>query len=275
MDELLCESGDAIYHRYGTRQEWQRVIRLEAVEARGPDDPRVECVGGPKSLDIEAVNLTLSGFGQGSAAEVQLDPEEVPEPLQRIMKWETGRIGRQVTHLAAQAMIDRPVQIDKPLAIAAVQPFSRLLALIGNDGLELNEYGDIPPVDSAVLFHRLGMNPYWFGRGRAGCQPVPITFLRQAAERHDLITRYLGRLELTALGRDYVNEPLGLFWYLAERVTFTAAGFRQEHAAIMIYLLGAATDTDDPAPAVARYLDDMDLTPDDHPFNTTDDLRRR
>lgn len=273
LDELLHEPGDSIYHRYGTRQEWQRVLRLEAVSEHTPSTPRAACTAGPKSLDLEAVNLTLSAFGQGSAAEISLDPEEVPEPLARILSWQPCRTRRQVAHLASQAMIDRPPRIDKPSAIDAVQPFSRLLAMIGPDGLALDEHAQIPAMRSAALFHELGMNPYWFGRGRPGSQPVPIAILRNVAESHELTSTFAARIRLTERGRDYLDDPLGLFWYLAERVRWTVHGFADIHGAVIVYLLGAATDTDDPAPAAARFLDEAGRAPEGHPFNMADDLR--
>ncbi|MRH92091.1 hypothetical protein GFY24_32420 [Nocardia sp. SYP-A9097] len=248
LDEVLTAAGDELFHRYGAGKQWQRVIRLEEIREFGAYTPRAECACGPRTLDVEAVNLELSSYGYGVADRSPVDTFTLPNSLAWILGNGFTRGFRQLRHLMGQAMLDVPVTVDAQFAADAMRPYLRLLEHIGVDGVELTTAGALPRHMVAALFTELDMSERWARQE----VPAPIAELRHTAARFDLIERDGSRLVLSDLGLRLLADPVALWWHIAERLPRGST-----HEVAVVYVLAAATDTDDPALTAAGILDDV------------------
>ncbi|MFD0000728.1 hypothetical protein [Nocardia sp. NPDC127526] len=252
LDELLVEPGDELFHRFDAGQGWQRVVRLEEVREFGENSPRAVCFGGTRDLD--AVDLALSVFGRGVADESAIDCAELPDVFGRIIvPRASGRTRRELRHLLGQAMIDLPVRIDAKTAAAIVRPYSCLLEHIGIDGVGLNEWGELPPATAMAIFAEAAMSERWI---RRRSEPTPIAELRRTAYQFGLTRQEGRRLRLSDAGLQALVDPVLLWWHIAEYVPRTAQKPVDRDVAAL-YVLAAATDTDDPAGTAAPLLDGM------------------
>jgi hypothetical protein len=92
--------------------------------------------------------------------------------------------------------------------------------------------------------------------------------LRESAMRLGLLRRYRGMLLATPRGRKLRDDPVGLWWHLAEQLPPTKIARHVTHAGLLLLAataIGSAAG-DDPLEYVARMLDeagwqDRDGTP--------------
>ncbi|WP_327141161.1 IS1096 element passenger TnpR family protein [Nocardia sp. NBC_01327] len=249
LDELLVEAGDELFHRNGPRKEWQRVVRVEAVREFHADSPRAVCLEGPKGVDVEAVNLELSTFGQGAADEAPINPEGLPEALVRMLGGPPGRSLRRLRHLTGQAMVNQPVTIDPVGAADAMRPYLRLLAHIGADGTPLTDTRTLPPQVLSPLLAELQLNARWLHeRG----EPVPVDELRGTAAYFGLTEESGDRVRLTETGIRLLADPVALWWYIADHLPRSP---RDEMTVLQV--LALATDTGDPIRATMGIYNDL------------------
>lgn len=244
LDEVLAVAGDELFHRCGTRNEWQRVLRLEAVREFTATSPRAVCVDAPKGLDIEATNLSLSSFGQGDADESPIDTYALPDALGLLLGGRPGRTHRELRREIKQAMLDRPITIDPEAAADAMRPYLCLLAHIGDTGMKLTETGNVPAHTVALLFAELEMNYQWLRRPG---EPVPISHLRRTADTFGLTEQSGNRLMASELGLRLAADPVALWWHIAERVPRTFCD-----QMTVLFMLGFASGNDHPEHA--RYF---------------------
>ncbi|WP_405498372.1 IS1096 element passenger TnpR family protein [Nocardia sp. NBC_00511] len=257
LDEVLIGRGDELFHRYGARPEWQRVLRLEAIAERRPTSARVLCVGGPERADIEAVNLSLSCFGFGVARDPDLDFEDLPEGLVQLSRQHHGRPRRLLMNLIAQAMLTRPVRIDRATAADFTRPFQSVLRHIGPDGVFALDGEQVPLAVALAIFKESDMQERWDDSEFHGDIPIPVRMLLESAEEIGLVRREFDRIVLTDAGLDLREDPLSLWWYLADQVSarVARASFGDP---ILLYVLAAATETDNVVETVAPVLEALD-----------------
>jgi hypothetical protein len=119
-----------------------------------------------------------------------------------------------------------------------VEPYRWLLTAVA-DGVTLTQAGYLPPALVERAMSELDWESQWPGKHNREDLTVPILELRESAQRFGLVRKHKGRLLTTAAGRKVADDPLALWWYLADRLPH-ARSEPQRHAGVAFLLLVAA-----------------------------------
>ena len=120
---------------------------------------------------------------------------------------------------------------------AAVEPYRWLLARVG-DGVRLTQAGYLPPAIVTETMRSLGWDADWIGKQNREDQTLPVLLLRDSARRFGLLRTSRGVLLRTVAGRRLTDDPIGLWWHVAERLP--PARGEAERVAGLLYLIAVA-----------------------------------
>jgi hypothetical protein len=141
------------------------------------------------------------------------------------------------------ADLDGPIDIDADAAATMVSPYTWLLDRVGVDGIKLTGAGFLPPADVEAAWDVLGAGERWIGKGNRENHTPPVLQLRESAQSLGLLRKYRGTLLLTKRGHELRNDPLALWWYLAERTPSASKNLYDTHAGlILLTALAAGSD---------------------------------
>lgn len=275
LDQVFATVGDGLTYVYDFGDYWEHTLRLEAVEARDPDEPVAACVAGERACPPEDVggiggyDRVLEGLAGGGAddewlAEVlawlpegfdpaQFSVDMVNEalavgPLPALTAWHPAigdllhRAGGSglspVGELIRLATRDRAGLTDEQVA-AAVHPYVHLLRTVG-EGVKLTPAGYLPPqiVKAVLVGMTLGIRR---GPGHRETQSLPVIALRESAVALGLLRKSRGTLLVTKVGRQLLDDPPGLWRHIGSRVPL---GRPEECDAGLVALLVAASGND-------------------------------
>lgn len=206
-------------------------------------DPRYYA---PTLFDAESVNRRLVALS---------NKVELPEPLKAL-----GDAIRSPDHqeqfdqLIADAGLDAPIDIDAETAAQMVAPYTWLLNRVGVEGLKLTSAGYMPPVHVEAAFTELGLGDEWIGKGNREDMTPPVLTLRDTAQALGLLRKYKGSLVLTPRGRTVRQDPLALWWHLAEQLPATSKDPYANQAGLITLAALAAQSTDSVNRTVADLL---------------------
>ena len=139
---------------------------------------------------------------------------------------------------------------------AAVEPYRWLLARVG-DGVRLTSAGYLPPAIVAETMRSLGWEDRWIGKHNREDQTLPVLLLREFAQRFGLLRKHRGSLLRTVAGRRLTDDPVGLWWHVAERLPL--ARNEAERIAGLLYQLAVAAERSRPEAHVAEGLGGLGL----------------
>jgi hypothetical protein len=134
---------------------------------------------------------------------------------------------------------------------AAVEPYRWLLTRVGR-GLRLTQAGYLPPAVVEETMRALGWDTAWIGKMNREDQTYPVQELRELARRMGLLRTHRGTLLPTAIGRRLTEDPAGLWWHVADRLTPGRA--EVERMAGVLFLLAVAAGRAQPHALVAEGL---------------------
>lgn len=158
-------------------------------------------------MDKSWDNLGYPGFRATLAEQVNQVVSVPRDPYRQI----------ELLRTMLAAKLDDPVLIDAEIATRMVYPYSWLLGKVG-DGITLTEKGFLPPKLVNAAGTELGIKEEWVGMYNREYQTVPVLELRQSTIKTGLL-RKEGRVMLPTLaGRAVRDDPLKLWWHLAENV---------------------------------------------------------
>jgi len=141
------------------------------------------------------------------------------------------------------AALDRPAgQDDAPAAVVA--PCRWLLERVGG-GVRLTKAGYLPPVLVSEAMAALGWQDDWIGKQNREDQTLPILELRESAQRLGLLRRYRGQLQVTKLGHRLIDDPVGLWWHLAERLPVARSEAERDAGVLYLLTVAAGRSEDD------------------------------
>jgi hypothetical protein len=100
----------------------------------------------------------------------------------------------------------------------------------------------------------LGMGDEWIGKGNREIQTLPVLHLRESAQAMGLLRKYRGTLVLTPRGRAVRNDPLALWWHLAEQMPPATKDACEAQAGLILLATLAAGSADDPDETIAELL---------------------
>lgn len=192
----------------------------------------------PEQLDINAVNDELAlmfpapsanGHGPGSESVTQELTNRMPPGLR----------GEFRSYLRA-AGLDGPATVEADVAAAMTAPYLWLIRRIGLDGLSLTAAGWLPPAVVREAMTGLGRAKDWNGKANREDQTLPVLRLRESAQRLGLIRKIKGRLAITSAARRMLDDPAGLWLFLARAVAHRHRHDSERDAALLLLLEVAA-----------------------------------
>jgi hypothetical protein len=211
----------------------------------------------PTPFDAESINRRLIALG---------NKVDLPAPLKALVEAIRSPSRQQFEQLIADADLNAPIDIDAETAAQMVAPYTWLLNRVGVEGIKLTSAGYLPPEHVKAAVADLGLGGAWMGQGHREASAPPVLTLRETAQAVGLLRKYKGSLVLTPRGRTVRQDPLALWWHLAERLPSTSKD-RYENQAGLITLTALAAQSTDAADETAAQLltaigwRDSDLSP--------------
>lgn len=192
----------------------------------------------PEQLDINAVNNELAlllpppsanEHGPGSESLTQELTNRMPPGLRREFR----------SYLYA-AGLDGPSTVEADLAEAMTAPYLWLTRRVGLDGLSLTAAGWLPPTVVREAMTELGWAKDWIGKANREDQTLPVLQLRESAQRLGLIRKIKGKLVLTSAAKRLLDDPAGLWLFLARSIAHRHRHDSERDAALLLLLEVAA-----------------------------------
>jgi Plasmid pRiA4b ORF-3-like protein len=210
-------------------------------------------------FDIGEINETLAGL----AWRGQHEPDDgdggqrrdYPQPLDELVRTSGTTAGkRELRQLIGGARLDQPVLVSAVTASRMVRPYTWLLNHVGDDGIKLTAAGYLPPADVAAAMTGLSLGEEWIGKGNRETQTLPVLHLRESAARMGLLRKRHGTLLLTSHARKLRGDPVALWWHLAERMPPKSPDPCETQAGLVLLLVLAAQESENPDVIIARQL---------------------
>lgn len=276
LDEVLVDVGERLHYVYDYGDDWQHVVRLEAVLARPADAPRGWCTDGGRDAPPEDCG-GIAGYQElvaaGEIDDGDLDLEEVNDVLSAALEFaetvatvsgDAGALLRQLkghhvelelASLLRDARLREPVLVDLADATGMVARYTWLLERVGDEGIRLTSAGYLPPRDVDAAWTELKLSDEWIGKGTREVQVRPLLELRQSARTMGLLRKYRGWLLLTKAGQRLRHDPVGLWWHLASHLASGGPGI-EDHARL-VTMVGVAAGQDIAADDFRRLRTDV------------------
>ncbi|WP_225755665.1 hypothetical protein [Actinotalea sp. Marseille-Q4924] len=170
-------------------------------------------------------------------------------PLDAMLLRASGPGEEALASLVRRARLDEAVDVDRATATRMVGPVAWLVERVGVEGVPLTAAGYLRPVDVAAVAHELDLAEEWQGTLTRESSTVPVLVWREALQRAGVLRVVKGRLHATRAAAALADDPVGLWWFLAQRLP---VGTTAEHDAGVVMLLELAGDdaaADDDTPA--------------------------
>ncbi|MGR7026376.1 plasmid pRiA4b ORF-3 family protein [Geodermatophilus sp. URMC 62] len=174
-----------------------------------------------------------------------METRDVAELIDRLRRSRSAPMLRLIDDAALDA---GPAPEPDP---AAVEPYRWLLARVG-DGVRLTQAGYLPTAMVTETMRSLGWDADWIGKQNREDQTLPVLLLRDSARRFGLLRTSRGVLLPTVAGRRLTDDPIGLWWHLADRLPLTRG--EAERVAGLLYLIAVAARRPRPQALVAEAL---------------------
>ncbi len=254
LDDVLAEVGDSLGYLYDFGDAWDHTLILEDIRPVEPSGP-VTVVAGDRAGPLEdsggagtwnayvrwlvdgdaddledewlldlaervPVGFDASHFdvadAQSAAATASLTAAQLsarlpPHPDVQALVASLPEEGVRLLTRVSQA--DAPPTVDRR---EALRPMLALLALL-REGADLTPTGQLKQAVVRALLEDLGWGGGWvFGRTLHEDHLPPVRWVRHGAQTLGLVRRRAGRLVLTALGSELVDDADGLWRHLVD-----------------------------------------------------------
>ncbi|WP_020392348.1 plasmid pRiA4b ORF-3 family protein [Kribbella catacumbae] len=207
----------------------------------------------PTPFDLEWINENLAD-PRNRRPEL-LEPLGLPGPLGELTDAIRFKAERDLFQkLIEDADLDADIDIDADTATRMVSPYSWLLDRVGDDGIKLTGAGYLPPVHVEAAMADLGLGEEWIGKGNREIQTMPVLHLRESAQAMGLLRKHRGTLVLTKRGSAVRNDPLALWWHLAEQMPPKSRDACETQAGLILLATLAARSTDNASRTIADVL---------------------
>jgi len=100
----------------------------------------------------------------------------------------------------------------------------------------------------------LDLGEEWIGKGNREVQTMPVLHLRESATKMGLLRKHRGMLLATSVGKKLYDDPVRLWWHLAERMPPKSADRCETQAGLLLLAAIAAGVSGDLDALVAQLL---------------------
>src|SRR5215468_9512244 len=212
---------------------------------------------------IHEINETLAGLlpleERDPASSSNGQERNVPQPLDELVRAVGTSAGkRELRQLIRDARLGQPVLVDAETAARMVHPYAWLLNCVGDSGIKLTSAGYLPPVHVEAAMTELSLGEEWTGEGNRENQTLPVLHLRESAAHMGLLRKRRGMLMLTSRARGLRDDPVALWWHLAERMPPKSPDPGESQAGLILLAALAAQAAEDPDVTTARLLSAID-----------------
>ena len=273
LDEVLVEVNDRLHYVYDYGDDWEHVVRLEAVLDRPEDAPRAVCTDGRRAgppEDCGGVWGYEQLLAEGGFRAEAFDLDEVNGALSLVapagnvtgpmvallLKVKGHPVERQLAELVREAQPGEPARLTAEDAAPMVRRYAWLLDRVGDEGIKLSESGYLPPVHVAAACLELNLADEWIGKGNRENQTMPVLELRESAQKLGLLRKQRGRLLLTKQGQRLRADPVGLWWHVVARMLWHDRESIEQQAGL-VSLIGVAAGRDITAEPFRVLLNDV------------------
>ena len=177
-----------------------------------------------------------------------------------------------------EANLDTPVEQEaEPETV--IGPYQWLINRVG-DGLKLTQAGYLPPAVVTETLTALGWTLDWYGKNNREEHSAPLRELRESAQRYGLLRKNRGQLLVTKLGRRLADDPVGLWWHLADHLPEGRSDPERQAGVLYLLTVAAGRTRDDNLLAEGMSIlgwvvrDTYDLDPDAAFYAAIDTWRR-
>jgi len=221
-------------------------------ESAGPESMRTTPFG------INEINEMLTGLlpldERDPVSSTSEQERNFPQPLDELVRAVGTSAGkRELRQLIHDARLDQPVLVDAETAARMVHPYAWLLNHVGG-GIKLPSAGYLPPVHVEAAMTELSLGEEWIGKGNRENQTLPVLHLRESAASMGLLRKWRGMLLLTSRARGLCDDPVALWWHLAERMPPKSPDPCESQAGLILLAALAAQAAEDPDEITARLL---------------------
>lgn len=207
----------------------------------------------PAALDIAAVNAELAQLYPPSPAR---PGDSDPTPARELIARMPAGL-RTEFRCYLNSALDGPAGVERALAEAMVAPYLWLIRRIGPAGLDLTTAGMLPPAVVREAMDELGWGRDWPGKSNREHQTPPVLRLRESARRLGLVRLLKGRLVLGAAARRLLEDPIGLWRFLAGAIAHRYRHDSERDAVLLLLVeiaAGKRVDRDESVQTVSFGL---------------------
>jgi len=213
----------------------------------------------PAHLDVDAVNrelallLAAQGDDEGGRSQPGI-PTLVAELVDRM----PPALRPEFRSYVDTAQLQLPPEVEAEVAERMVAPFLWLIRRVGPDGLDLTAAGWLSPAVVRQAVAELGWEDRWIGKQNREDQTWPVRQLREQAQRLGLLRKLKGRLLLSVAARPLLDDPVGLWFFLARSLAHRHRHDAERDATLLLALevaTGRGATADDCLPAVGFGLE--------------------
>ena len=191
----------------------------------------------PEQLDINDMNMELALLLPApTAIEHRRGSEALTEEITNRMPPGLRRDFR--SYLLSG--LDGPATVEADVAAAMAAPYLWLTRRIGSEGLSLTAAGWLPPAVVREAVTELNWAKEWIGKANGEDQTLPVLQLRESAQRLGLIRKIKGRLVLASAAKRLLDDPAGLWLFLARAVAHRHSHDSERDATLLLLLEVAA-----------------------------------
>lgn len=207
---------------------------------------------GTTPFDLDAINEELTEIG------LNTPPSDagLPRPLDELVRAISAtRNRRRLRQLLNDAGVGNPVEVSDEAAARRTSSYDWLLNHVGDDGIALTAAGYLPPTHVEAVAAVLDPDDRLPGKKNREDLTPEILIFRESAQKLRLLRKYRGRLLLTPRGRALRDDPVALWWHIAEQMPITSKNPSEAQAGLLA-LTAVAADVEGRIDAfVAESLD--------------------
>lgn len=209
--EVLTDPSD---ERFEWLSEW--VAGMRSPWAPGSGEPF-----DPARFDVAAANAVLVEWATDRESRTGTSGAPVASAhgvLEEVMQNLPPEAQRDLRGFLRRNGAEAEPEISAAEAAAMVAPYLWLLRRVGVDGLPLTPAGWLPPAVVREAMQELGWADGWLGMMNREENTQPVFWLRRSAQQYGLLRKLKGRLVLGAAAKKLLENPRGLWDYLAVAV---------------------------------------------------------